>query len=81
MDVDGIKHKVLDFAEHHPYVLLAVISVLVIIIIIMYLNSRGYGVMGFQGKRTGRKKKEALNDDEEVDELIASIHKKQKRKE
>lgn len=79
MDGSGIKNKVFEFAESHPYILLAVISVLVIIIIVMYLSSRGYG-MGLEslkGKKS--KRKEPLNDDEEVDDLIESIHKKQKK--
>lgn len=73
-----VKNKVFEFAENHPYILLAIISVLVIIVIVMYLNSRGYGIGGMQGFK--KKRKEPLNDEEEVDELIDSIHKKQRAK-
>lgn len=75
------KNRVLEFAENHPYILLAVISVLVILIIIMFLNSCGYNVPGMgEGKGKKKKKKEPLDDEEEMDELIASIHSKQRRK-
>lgn len=72
-------NRILEFAGQHPYVLLAVILVLVIMIIVMYLTSRGYG-FGSVGKKCRKKKKELLNDEEELDDLIDSIHSKQKKK-
>lgn len=75
--MDSAKIKIFEFAENHPNILLGVISMLVVIIVIMYLNSRGYGV-GLGGVCAKKKKKESMNDEEEVDDLIESIHKKQK---
>lgn len=78
-NLDNAKNKVLEFAEHHPYALLAIISVLIIIIIVLYMNNRGY--MGSaKSKFTGKKKKAGAGDEDELDELIESIHSKQKRR-
>lgn len=67
------KNKVTEFAEGHPHVLLGAIGVLIIVILVMYLGSRGYSI-------TPRKKtkKTPETEDEEVDVLIESIHEKQK---
>ena len=67
------KNKVVEFAESHPYVLLSAIGILIIIILVMYLKGRGYGVTSI--KKT---KKTPETEDEEVDVLIESIHDKQK---
>ncbi|SIP86042.1 Hypothetical protein PACV_329 [Pacmanvirus A23] len=72
--------KMLGYAEQHPYILLGIVVVLIVVIIVMFLHSRGYGMENMGGSKKGRKKKEPLNDDEEIDELIESIHSKQKKK-
>lgn len=71
------KSKILEFAEAHPYVLLAAIAVLVIVVLVMIFGKK---VAPSISSLCGKKKKEPLNEDDEVDELIESIHNKQKKR-
>lgn len=65
--------KILEFATSNPHILLAVIAVLSCIIIAMYFN--------VGGRFTVTKKKEKKEStDDEIDDLIESIHDKQKSK-
>lgn len=80
IDDSNKSNKILEFAEGHPYVLLAVISVLIILVIIMFLGSCGYNIPMVGCKKGKKKKKEIIDDEDEIDELITSIHNKQKRK-
>lgn len=77
MENEGSKNKILEFAENHPYILLITVLILIILIVIMYLNSRGYSFGGVGKKH----KKKDISDDDEIDELIESINKKQRSKE
>lgn len=77
-DEPNIKNRILGMAEQHPYVLLAAVIILVIIIIMMYFNFGGLGTKS--GMKKERMKKGTSTDgDGELDELIDSIHSKQKK--
>jgi cytochrome c-type biogenesis protein CcmH/NrfG len=78
MELEEDKNRILSFAEGHPYVLLASIAILVIVILIMYFNSRGYNVMGLASGKKSKKKKSSDADEDTVDELIDDIESKQK---
>jgi uncharacterized membrane protein len=73
--MDGDKYKVFEFAENHPHMLLVAVFILTIIVLVMY-----FGDKIWCSKLTKRKKKVPLDDDEEIDELIETIHLKQKKK-
>jgi len=62
------KYKLLQLAEDHPHILLALVVILIAVIVIMYFS------------KTIVKKKRAMlaDDDAEMDALIASINSKQK---
>lgn len=77
MDSDtSSKNHVLVFAESHPQLLLGAVIGLVIIIVIMILYWRGW----FGGeKMTDRKPRRTRVEVDELDELIESIHQKQRR--
>lgn len=83
-DVDevSIPQKITAFAENHPQLLLAVVVVLIIVILFMYLNSCGWDLKVASGCKKKSKKSISISNDEEneLDELIESIHQKQKRK-
>lgn len=68
-------NKILEFAESHPYILLAIVILLIIAIIYMYINSRAK-----TEKATARRKKKKPIDEDDLDELVDTIHDKQKRK-
>ena len=71
---DEPKRKIFAYIENHPYVLISVIAVLIIIIGVMYTT-------GFKlPTRSDKKKKEPLSSEDEIDELIESIHSKQRKK-
>lgn len=69
---DPKKNIVLAFAERHPYILLIVIAVLLVLLAFSF----------FKGPRSVCKKKKTvkLEDDDDMDELIEQIHIKQKKK-
>ncbi len=69
------KYKVLEFAEAHPYVLLGTILMLIVIILIICFGNRVPVLSGLCKRR-----KESLEDEDEMDKLIESIHNKQKKK-
>lgn len=69
------KNKILEFAEQHPYVLIAVIAVLFIIILLMYFSPSTLGM------KEKLKKGPKNIDEDEMDELINRIHEKQKKRE
>lgn len=76
-DTEPKKNRVLEFAENHPYILLAVIFVLIILIIVIYfINHRTESSQ----RRKSCKKKDPLDSEEEMDDLIESIHAKQRKK-
>jgi hypothetical protein len=71
------KNRVLEFAETHPHLLLAAVGVLCVLLLSMYLYNNGW----FGSKQGFKKKKnEPLDDDEEMDTLIDSIHTAQGKK-
>ncbi len=70
-------NKVLTFAESHPYILLAAVVVLILIILVMMFGGSIPGVSHFQARKRA---KERLDDENELDTLIESIHNKQKKK-
>ncbi len=66
---------VTNFISEHPQLLLAALCVCIIIIFGMYFNV----LTKVEGARTKKKtKKSADSEDEEIDELIDSIHEKTK---
>jgi hypothetical protein len=69
------KSKILEYAEAHPYILLTVIVMLVVLILILL-----FGKSIVPHIPMCKKKKEPLEGEEEIDELIESIHGKQKPK-
>ena len=80
------KYRVLEFSENHPYMLLSAVIILVLVIIWMFLRSKGY----FGGDATGdtkpevkSKKSKSLDDCEEekqkVKDLVNEIDSKQKK--
>jgi hypothetical protein len=75
---DDQPYKILEFTEKHPYVLLAVIIVLVIMIIGMFIYSRKEK-LDAGGKKSCKRADESGDDDDEIDELIKTIHEKQKK--
>jgi len=76
--VNNVKTKAMEFVDAHPRILLIAVAVLVIIILVFYLHSRGYlSKAAFKGRKGGRSN---MSPDEELDSLIESIHEKQKRK-
>ncbi len=79
---ETIPQKITAFAENHPQLLLAIVVVLVIVILFMYLNSCGWDLKVASGCKKKSKKCASITNDEEneLDELIESIHQKQKRK-
>ncbi len=70
------RNKVLVFAENHPYVLLGALIILILIIIMMYIGDCGWNLPGISKK----KRKKPLDNEDEMDELIKSIHSKQRSK-
>jgi putative exporter of polyketide antibiotics len=66
-----------EFAENHPQVVMGSIITIVIMIILYFLNSyRWFGETFTSSKKS--KKTDPLNDLEEFDQLIDSIHGKQR---
>lgn len=77
--VNNVKSKAMEFVDAHPRILLITVAVLMVIILVFYMHSRGYLTKaGFKGKKSGRR--ENMSPDEELDSLIESIHDKQKKK-
>jgi hypothetical protein len=72
--MDGIKEQVSNLVTGYPLITIGLIIVLIIVVIIMTLSKYGYNI-----PVPGRAKKELLSDDSELDELINSIHKKQRK--
>lgn len=73
---DTVMSKVLGFAEAHPYMLLGACVTLIIMLLITFASCRGW----FGGEKNKKKSKSYLeDDDDEMDDLIKSIHMKQKR--
>ncbi len=70
-------NRVLEFAEAHPYILLAAIVVLILVILIMMFGGSVPGISHIQARQ---RMKERLADESELDALIESIHNKQKKK-
>lgn len=70
------KNKLLQFAEEHPYVLLASTSILIIVILIIFLYSNGF-IMERMNHRKSKKTSNMLDDEVEMDDLIISIKNKQ----
>lgn len=75
MDIPETARTAADYVWTHAYLFLGALVVLVVIIVIYY--SRG-GKIPFVKRRRTRKSK--LCDDDEIDDLIESIHNKQKRR-
>jgi hypothetical protein len=73
--MDSTKERLLDFAENHSAFLLGAVIVLVLVIIVLIVRNCGWGLSSIGRKR---RKKKTLNDDDEMDQLIESIHKKQR---
>ncbi len=81
MEDDDVRpNRVLQFAENHPYILLAAVVILVILLIMTYLNGWGWTIRGVMKPCKKKKKNNVLDDEEEMDELIKSIHSKQKKR-
>ena len=76
MDNETGKNKILLFVEKHPYALITLVIALVVIIIFMYLGISAPSCLSMKKKKI----KDQLSDDDEYDELIDSIHEKQKKK-
>ncbi len=68
------KYKILEFAEGHPYVLLVVILILLIFIVATSFS----GSNPLTGVCKRKKKNASPVEDDEIEELIESIHSKQK---
>lgn len=74
-----IKSKVLNFAENHCYILLASVIILIFLVLFLYFGSpkisgfKGGAARGAKGKKSG-----ILNSTQEIDDLIESIHSKQR---
>ena len=73
--MDGEKLKILELAEQHPHILLGACVALVIILIIVFVQSRGW--LDCKKKRSSTA---PLDDDEEFDGLIKSINSQQTKK-
>ncbi len=73
---DTVMGKVLGFAEAHPYMLLGACVVLVIMLLLTFASCRGW----IGGSKNKKKSRDILeDDDDEMNDLIKSIHMKQKR--
>ena len=79
MEGETIKHRVVAFAEQHPQLLLVGFCALLIILIGFVASTRGWGVSSIT-KLYKTKKTEPCSVDDELDELIDSIHAKQARR-
>ena len=74
----GIKDRVLGFVDAHPRIMLSAVLAVIVLVVIYYFYSHGYGrKAGFRGGGAGKKDHASAND--ELDSLIESIHAKQKR--
>lgn len=73
--MESVGLKIDELTSSHSRALLIACVVLVVIVIIMVMQSYGYSVPGMKSKRC----KSSLTADDEVDELIESIHSKQKK--
>jgi hypothetical protein len=74
MNSENSVYGILEFASQHPHALLAINVVLIIIIVVMlYTNWCG------RQAPVGKKKQKLLENEEEMDELIESIHRKQSK--
>lgn len=73
------KNKLLEFSEQHPYILLATICALIVLVIIMFCGSHGLTISNLTKKIRKRKGVKGVGEEEELDELIESIHSKQKK--
>lgn len=73
------RNRIVEFAETHPQVLLAAVVVLVIMLIYFYMSSCGWDLKLAAGCKKKDKKKIDLTVDEEseLDELIAAVNAKQ----
>lgn len=71
----SVKDRILQQAEQHPYILLAAVCILIVVVIVQYLYSCGY--IGSESRRA-KKKKGKANIGEELDDLIESINEKQR---
>ena len=77
------KNKLLAFSERHPYILLAVVIVMIVAIGYFMLKDYCWGDSDGKSSTKAKKKKksgggEADSEKEQIDDLIASINSKQK---
>ncbi len=70
------KNKILELAEQHPRLLLAIVVILVMVIIYMFMSGAGW----FSGTKKESMKKNNDEDSDDFDELIQSINDKQNKK-
>ena len=70
----GFTDSILQYSENHPYVLLALVVALVIIIFGMFISCGNYSI-----PLIGKKSKEKSSDGSDIDRLIHSIRKKQSK--
>lgn len=78
---DTKRNKVFEFSEKHPYILMAVVVVLVLLVGYFFLKDMCWPI-----SKTNKRKKKSSDGDEpgdektQIDELIESINRKQAAK-